>query len=116
MWPITYGPAGCAALAVATFRRSSLLPGVATIEELGHPGFDATTWYGLVAPAGTPREIIDVLYHSAAAVIQDPAARKIMSGLGIDVVGNSPREFEAYIDTQVPKWAAVIKSITAQTH
>jgi len=104
------------ALAVATVKRSPLLPGVATIDELGHPGFDATTWYGLVAPAGTPREIIDVLYHSAAAVIQDPAARKIMSGLGIDVVGNSPREFEAYIDTQVPKWAAVIKSIAAQTH
>ena len=104
------------ALAVATARRSSLLPGVATIEELGHPGFDATTWYGLVAPAGTPKEIIDVLYHSAAAVIQDPAARKIMSGLGIDVAGSSPREFEAYIDTQVPKWAAVIKSIAAHTH
>ena len=53
------------ALAVATTpKRSPLLPGVATIDELGHPGFDATTWYGLVAPAGTPKEIIDVLYHS----------------------------------------------------
>ena len=104
------------ALAVATIRRSPLLPGVATMDELGHPGFDATTWYGLVAPAGTPKGIIDVLYHSAAAVIQDPAARKIMGGLGIDVVGSSPREFEAYIDTQAPKWAAVIKSIAVHTH
>ena len=57
-----------------------------------------------------------MLYHSAAAVIQDPAARKIMGGLGIDVVGSSPREFEAYIDAQVPKWAAVIKSIAVHTH
>ena len=78
------------ALAVATLKRSSLLPDVATMAELGHPGFDATTWYGLVAPAGTSKEIIDVLYHSTAAAIEAPAARKIMGGLGIDVVGNSP--------------------------
>ena len=57
-----------------------------------------------------------MLHHSAAAVIEDPAARKIMSGLGIDVVGNSPREFEAYIKAEIPKWAAVIKSIAAHTH
>jgi tripartite-type tricarboxylate transporter receptor subunit TctC len=104
------------AIAAATGTRNSLLLDVATIEELGHPGFDATTWYGLVAPAGTPKEIVDVLHHSAAAVIQDAAARKIMSGLGIDVVGNSPREFETYIKAQTPKWAAVIKSIAAHTH
>jgi tripartite-type tricarboxylate transporter receptor subunit TctC len=104
------------AIAVGTIRRSALLPDVATIDELGHPGFDATTWYGLVAPAGTPKEIIDVLYHSAAAVIQAPAAREIMSGLGIDVVGNSPREFETYIETQIPKWATVIKSISVPSH
>jgi tripartite-type tricarboxylate transporter receptor subunit TctC len=104
------------ALVAATIRRSPLLPDVPTMDELGHPGFDATTWYGLVAPAGTPKEIIDVLYHSAAAVIQDPAARTIMSGLGIDVVGSSPREFEAYIETQIPKWAAVIRSIAAPSH
>ena len=82
------------ALGIATAERSSLLPGVATIDELGLPGFDATTWYGLVAPAGTPKEIIDVLYHSTAAALDDQGARKIMSGLGIDVVGNSPREFD----------------------
>lgn len=104
------------ALGIATARRSPLLPGVATIDELGLPGFDATTWYGLVAPAGTPKEIIDVLYHSTAAVLEDPAARKIMSGLGIDVVGNSPREFDAYIETQIPKWSTVIKSIASQPH
>jgi tripartite-type tricarboxylate transporter receptor subunit TctC len=104
------------ALAVGTIKRSPLLPGVATIDELGHPGFDATTWYGLVAPAGTPREIIDVLYHWAAAAIEDPAARTIMSGLGIDIVGNSPHEFEAYIKMQIPRWAAVIRSIKAHTN
>jgi tripartite-type tricarboxylate transporter receptor subunit TctC len=104
------------ALGIATAKRSALLPGVATIDELGLAGFDATTWYGLVAPAGTPKEIIDVLYHWTAAVLEDPAARKIMSGLGIDVVGNSPREFEAYIETQIPKWSAVIRSIVSPAH
>ena len=104
------------ALATATLRRSPLLPGVPTIDELGHPGFDATTWYGLVAPAGTPKEIIDALYHSTGAVIETPAARKIMAGLGIDVVASSPREFEAYIGAQIPRWAAVIRSIATATH
>ena len=101
------------ALGIASAARSSLLPGVATIDELALPGFDATTWYGLVAPAGTPKEIIDVLYHSTAAVLQDPAGRQIMSGLGIDVAGTSPQEFEAYIKAQTPKWSAVIKAIVA---
>jgi tripartite-type tricarboxylate transporter receptor subunit TctC len=81
------------------------------MDELGLAGFDATTWYGLVAPAGTPKEVIDVLHHSTAAVLTDPDARHIMHGLGIDVVGNSPREFEAYIKAQIPKWSAVVKSI-----
>jgi tripartite-type tricarboxylate transporter receptor subunit TctC len=104
------------ALAVGTAKRSPLLPDLPTIEELGHPGFDATTWYGLAAPIGTPKEIIDVLHHSTAAALEDADARRIMGGLGIDVVGNSPRDFETYIRTQIPKWAAVIKSIAAYTH
>ena len=104
------------ALAAATAARSTLLPELATIGELGLPGFDATTWYGLVAPAGTSKEIIDVLHHSTAAVLGDPDARRIMSGLGIDVVANSPREFESFIGTQIPKWAAVTKSIAAHIH
>ena len=104
------------ALGVATAQRSPLLPDVATLGELGLPGFDATTWYGLVAPVGTPKEIVDVLHHSSAAVIQDPAARKILGGLGIDVVGSSPREFETYIKAEIPKWATVLKAVAAQAH
>ena len=84
------------------------------IDELGLKGFDATTWHGLVAPAGTPKEIIDVLHHSTAAALKDPAARKIMSGLGIDIVGSTPREFEAYIKAEIPKWTAVVKASGAQ--
>jgi tripartite-type tricarboxylate transporter receptor subunit TctC len=86
------------------------------MDELGMRGFDATTWYGLVAPAGTPKEIIDVLHHSAAAVLEDPSMRRIMLNLGVDVVGSTPRAFEAYIKAQIPKWATVIRTFSAQTH
>jgi tripartite-type tricarboxylate transporter receptor subunit TctC len=102
-------------LGIAAAARSDAMPGVATMDELGLPGFDATTWYGLVAPAGTPKPIIDILYHSTATVLTSPEARQIMQGLGIDVAANSPREFEAFIGGQIPKWSAVIKSI-AQTY
>jgi tripartite-type tricarboxylate transporter receptor subunit TctC len=104
------------ALAVAATRRSELLPDVATVAELAFPGFDATTWYGLVAPAGTPRGAIDVLHHATGAVLEDPATRRIMGGLGIDVVASTPKEFEAYIKAQIPKWSAVAKATAAQTH
>jgi tripartite-type tricarboxylate transporter receptor subunit TctC len=103
-------------IAVATAERSAILPWLATINERGLPGFDATTWYGLVAPAGTPKEIIDVLHHATGAVLDDPTARRIMGGLGIDAVGSTPRDFEAYIDSQIPKWAAVIRSFGTHTH
>jgi tripartite-type tricarboxylate transporter receptor subunit TctC len=99
------------AFGIATPTRNAALPAVPTIEELGLPNFDATTWYGLVAPAGTPKDVIDLLYHSTAAVLSDPEAREIMRGLGIEVVGSSPRDFEGYIRAQIPKWSAVIKSM-----
>jgi tripartite-type tricarboxylate transporter receptor subunit TctC len=104
------------ALGIASVARSPLLPAIATIDELALPGFDATTWYGLVAPVGTPKDVIDLLYHSTAAVLDDPNARKIMGNLGVDVVAGTPRAFEAHIKGQIPKWAAVIKSIAAYTH
>jgi tripartite-type tricarboxylate transporter receptor subunit TctC len=69
-----------------------------------------------VAPVGTPKDVIDLLYHSTAAVLDDPNARKIMANLGVDVVAGTPRAFEAHIKGQIPKWAAVIKSIAAYTH
>lgn len=99
------------ALALATKEPSPLLPGIATIGELGIPGFNATTWYGLAAPAGTPRRIVDELYHSTAAALENPEARKIMGDLGIDVVGNSPREFDAFVAAEIPRWAAAVKAI-----
>jgi tripartite-type tricarboxylate transporter receptor subunit TctC len=101
-------------LAVTTRKRTTLLPDLPTVAELGIPGFDATTWHGLVAPAGTSKEIIGTLHYAMTTALEDPAVRKSLTDLGVDIVGSSPREFEAYIQSEIPKWAAVIKASGAR--
>ena len=102
------------ALAVTTPKRTAVLPELATIDELGIKGFDATTWHGLVAPAGTPRNIIAALHEATIKTLNDPAVRKQLMDLGVDIVGNSPSEFEAYIKAEIPKWTAVVKTSGAK--
>ena len=102
------------ALAVTTPKRTALLPNLPTVDELGIKGFDATTWHGLVAPAGTPKEIIDALHIATTEAIKDPATQKALQDLGVDVIGNTPKEFEEYIKAEIPKWTAVVKASGAQ--
>ena len=97
-------------LAVTTLKRTAILPDVATVDELGIKGFDATTWHGLVAPAGTPSEIVEKLHHATVEALADPEVRHALDGLGVDIVGGTPVEFAAYIKSEIPKWAAVIKA------
>jgi tripartite-type tricarboxylate transporter receptor subunit TctC len=97
-------------LAVTTAKRTSLLPEVATVAELGISGFEATTWHGLVAPAETPKEIIETLNRATVEALKDPAVRKSLTELGVDISGTSPEEFAAYIKSEIPKWAAVIEA------
>jgi tripartite-type tricarboxylate transporter receptor subunit TctC len=101
-------------LAVTTAKRTSLLPDVATVAELGLPGFEATTWHGLVAPAGTPRDIIATLNRATMQALGDPAVRKSLMDLGVEINGGLPEEFAAYIKSEIPKWAAVIEASGAQ--
>jgi tripartite-type tricarboxylate transporter receptor subunit TctC len=101
-------------LAVTTSKRTSLLPDVATVAELGLPGFEATTWHGLVAPAGTPRNIIDRLNRATIEALNDPAVRKSLMDLGVEINSGSPEEFADYIKSEIPKWAAVIEASGAQ--
>jgi tripartite-type tricarboxylate transporter receptor subunit TctC len=98
------------ALAVTTPQRTALLPELPTVDELGLKGFDATTWHGLVAPTGTPKEVIDTLHFATVEALKDPATQKSLSSLGVDIVGNSPKEFDAYIKAEIPKWTAVVKA------
>jgi tripartite-type tricarboxylate transporter receptor subunit TctC len=101
-------------LAVTTLTRTAVLPDIPTVSELGIAGFDATTWHGLVAPAGTPPEIIAALHRATVEALNDPATRKALGDLGVDIVGSSPAEFAAYIKAEIPKWSAVVKAAGAR--
>jgi tripartite-type tricarboxylate transporter receptor subunit TctC len=97
-------------LAVTTLKRTAILPDIPTVDELGLKGFDATTWHGLVAPAGTPKDVTDALSRAIVTALNDPGVRKSLGDLGVDIVGNSPTEFAAYIKAEIPKWTAVVKA------
>ena len=102
------------ALAVTTPKRTALLPDLPTVDELGLKGFDATTWHGLAAPAGTPKDVIDTLTFAITSALKDPATQKALMDLGVDVIGSTPKEFEAYIKAEIPKWTAVVKNSGAK--
>src|SRR5262249_7361451 len=97
-------------IAVTTLTRITAFPDIPTMDELGLKGFDATTWHGFVAPAGTPKDAVDKLSGAIIAALKDPAVRKSLDDLGVDIVGNSSAEFAAYIKSEIPKWTAVVKA------
>ncbi len=98
------------ALAVTSLKRTGPLPTVGTVAELLIPGFEATSWHGIVAPAGISKEVTTALHRAMMATLNDPDVRKRLDSLGIDVIGNTPEAFADYIKSEVPKWAAIIKA------
>jgi tripartite-type tricarboxylate transporter receptor subunit TctC len=98
------------ALAVTTPKRTAVLPEIPTIDELGLKGFDATTWHGLVAPGATPKPVVERLHRATVETLNDSAVRKSLMDLGVDIVGNTPAEFEAYVKAEIPKWTAIVKA------
>jgi tripartite-type tricarboxylate transporter receptor subunit TctC len=98
------------ALAVTTLKRTQALPDVPTMDEAGLKGFDASTWHGLVAPTGTPPQVIATLHDAATKALQDPAVQASLAKLGVDIVGDTPQEFQAYIKSEIPKWTAIVKA------
>jgi tripartite-type tricarboxylate transporter receptor subunit TctC len=101
-------------LAVTTLKRSSVLPDIPTMDELGIRNFDATTWHGLVAPARTPGEAIGILHRALTATLDDAVVKKSLGDLGIDIIGGSPQEFARYIRSEIPKWTAIVKASGAK--
>jgi tripartite-type tricarboxylate transporter receptor subunit TctC len=97
-------------LAVTTATRTAVLPDIPTVAELGIPGFEATTWHGLVAPAATPKDVIETLHRATVGALNDPAVRKALGDLGVDIAGSSPAEFSTYIKAEIPKWRAVVQA------
>jgi len=102
------------ALAVTTARRSAILPDIPTVAESGLPGFDLGTWQGIVAPAGTPKEILATLERTIVAALHDPGVREALMKIGQDVVAGSQDEFAAFIKSEIPKWRAIVKTSGAQ--
>lgn len=98
------------ALAVTSARRSALLPDVPTVAESGLPDFDFSTWWGLMAPAGTPRPVIDRLNAELGKSLQHPDARERILGVGAEPKHTTPEEFGALIRSELARWAKVIKA------
>jgi tripartite-type tricarboxylate transporter receptor subunit TctC len=97
------------AFAVTSRERSGAAPDMPTMAELGYPGFDAVPWFGLMAPAGTPRAVIDKVHRETVRTLAQGEVRRRMAELGVDLIGNTPAEFAAVIKAEIPQWAAVIK-------
>lgn len=98
------------ALGVTSLHRSPVAPDIPTIAEAGLPGYECVQWYGLLAPAGTPREIIDKIYRDAAAILLSPAAKDRLAADGGTAIGSSPEEFAGFIKAEIDKWAKVFKA------
>ena len=101
------------AIAITTLERTPVLPDLPTIAET-YPGFDAATWHALVAPAGTPKEVIAALNKATVGALEDPAVRKALTDSGVDVKSSTPEWLRDYIKSEIPKWAEVIKASGAK--
>ena len=102
------------ALAVTTAKRSALAPDLPTIAESGVAGFDISTWFGIFAPAGTPRAALDRLHAEFTRALAAPDLREKMTHLGAEPVGNTPEEFAAYIRAEADKYGKVIRASGAK--
>jgi tripartite-type tricarboxylate transporter receptor subunit TctC len=105
------------ALAVTSLQRSGALPDVPTLEQAGGAvlkGFDASSWFGLLAPAGTPPEIITRIQQEVAKALNSPAIKEKLLAQGAIPSGNTPAEFAKFIDSEHKKWALVVKNSGAK--
>lgn len=97
-------------LAVSTAKRSSALPEVPTISEAGLPGYDAASWYGLLAPAGVPKSVLGALSKEIVKIMEVAEVRQRFSSDGFEPVGGTPDQFAKFIRTEITKWEKIIKT------
>lgn len=102
------------ALAVSSAQRSRAAPNIPTLAEAGVPGYDATSWFGLFVPAGTPQAAVQKLSQAAAVAVQDPGVSKTLLGLGADPVASSPQDFGVFFRGEVAKWSKVVREANVQ--
>ena len=99
------------AIAVTSAKRSPLLPEIPTVAENGYPGYDVRGWFGMFAPAGTPRPIVDRLYAEAKSAFRTPEVAKRMKAEGKEIVLNTPDQFAADVKAEYGKWQALVKRL-----
>jgi tripartite-type tricarboxylate transporter receptor subunit TctC len=97
------------ALGVTTAKRFPAAPDIPTIAEAGVPGYEASSWFGVLAPAGTPKEIVNKLSSEIAKILQTPEIKERLLSQGAEPVGNTPDQFTAFIKAETAKWAKVVK-------
>jgi tripartite-type tricarboxylate transporter receptor subunit TctC len=97
------------ALAVTSAKRSPSLPNLPTMAEAGVPGYEATSWNGIFAPARTPRPIIDKIHAEVVRILRTPDVREKLVAAGSDPVGSTPQEFQAYVKLELARWGKVIR-------
>jgi len=97
------------ALAVAGPHRLEALPGVPTVAESGYPGFDVTSWYGIVARTGTPPAVIRKIHDDMVQALAEPDVKKKLEDLGLEPVGDTPEQFEAVIRAESAKWGDIVR-------
>lgn len=96
-------------LAIASARRSPAMSDLPTVAEAGVPGFEANPWFGVAAPAGTPKEIVAKLSGEIVKILRMPEIRQRLSALGAEPAGSTPEEFAAHIKAEILKWAEVVR-------
>jgi tripartite-type tricarboxylate transporter receptor subunit TctC len=98
-------------LAVSSLKRSAMAPEFPTLDESGLKGFEVLTWFGILAPAGTPPQIVDRLNKEILQVVAQPAARDQLLKMGFEVLSNTPQEFAAYLKQEHARWGKVVRSL-----
>src|SRR5436190_15707552 len=101
-------------IAVTTLKRSSAFPELPTIAESGLPGYDASTWGGILAPAGTPKEAVAKLNASINAALKMEDVRSRLTGAGIEIQGGTPEHFAGVIRNEIDKWGRIVKEAGIQ--
>ena len=97
------------AIAITSAQRTPLLPDTPTLAESGYKNFEASSWFGVLAPAGTPPAVVKTLNAAINDALKDPIVADKLRGEGGDVLGGTPEQFSQLLRTELPRWARIVK-------